>query len=178
MKRRIVLFILIIFIFACNHVNEKKGCCFFIKGNKQDINVVWRYGVVFINNKAVCFVPSKSEHGQIVVTDDFRINYKNEIVKAGVLTFYTDSCELCVADKKKIDVAWDSQIFETQVIYDYKIIDYVMYLKRKNETIWEPVEIEYIKDIEIQRMPGFAIAPCMVIRLKTKWFSGEYYVFC
>ena len=157
--------------------NLKCGQCYVDPVSLGDFkiqNIIYQHGVAFKNGKAIYIDAAKMKGADVFLSSEERKERNHGVLKNSILAFL-DQNSLWVYDSTKKDPYF--QIVESKREYCVKIEKYKMYL-RSEKSNWEPVSLEYLGNLKKtdMRREEDELNSCMLLEIKTKWFSGVYEV--
>ncbi len=181
-----VLFILVgLAVFGCSNGEKDTKLSQFQKQKNMKCNVesiesvvkntegiTVQNGVAFINNKAMFFVPQKS--GKLFLEKTNIEKSKDDLVRSARLLL-NENNELYVFDVFRDKPQMVLQASRKK--YCYKIHNNRMLISDVDGS-WQMLRIKFIEVFEADKQNANLQYPCALVYIKTKWFEGEYEIYC
>ena len=179
MTKKILAIIFVTTLFCgCSNTTAKQtdACvCESQKTEKSNDNIKWNNGIAYLNNEPAYFDPRKIPYPDLVVSKSESEKLQTTDIPNGYLSFHSDKCVLDVYLTK----AKDRYLYDvkTKKTYEYQICNQRLWIRERKGN-WEPITIIYVKESKESLSGWKEYAPCMTIKLKTKWFSREFTILC
>jgi len=185
MKKALIIFFVFVVV-GCSCSNDKKDTKLSqiqqqknMKCNAESIadvvkstkGIVVRNGVAFVNDQASFFVQQKS--GKLFLEKTNIEKSKDDLVKSARLLF-NENNELYVFDVFRDNPQMILQTSRRK--FCYKVSNNKMFLSGIDGS-WQ-LRMRFIKVLEEDKQNTNPQYPCSLVYLETKWFKGEYEIYC
>lgn len=137
--------------------------------------ITWKYGIAFIEGKARYIDPKRLDQSAMPVAISMIDKHRKEnkqIIKAGRLIWDISDGEQVMVYNTTVNDPY-FQDFNSEKIYHLKIKNYKTYLSEDKRT-WEELKVEVVDDKPKYNKDRYDPPVYMIIRLKCKYFEGEY----